>query len=158
MSSSTSYPVLTGAATVAALATLLAGCAAPARDQAVPPPATETITIQVSGCQTEHITIAVDHWYARVSRLGRPLRWINPPRGSGVDNVIIEAKGVDWPFADGWEQGPEGRLRRSAGPGEVIQAGPVRPNAPARAYPYRILLRCGGRVIDIDPEVEIFDP
>jgi hypothetical protein len=163
MSRSPSVPVLAKASAVAALAALVAGCAPVTRDH--PPPApVDVISIQVSGCATEYIAIVVHPWTARVRRAA-PLRWTTPAE---VDSVAIQAVHDGWPFP--WPAAPQPthppqlrpppppRPRRSAPGGTPIQAGPITPGVPMGVHSYRILLYCEGRVIDIDPEIIIFEP
>lgn len=156
-------PALAGVAALAVLAVLVTGRALPsqAHDSAAPAGVSQ-ITIEVSGCETDSIAIVVRPWTAHVQR-GRPLSWTTP---AGVDSVVIEALQADrWPFA--WErpghrpEQPEHHRpapRRSARGGMPIQAGNVPAHAALGTYSYRFLLYCGARVIDIDPEIIIFDP
>jgi hypothetical protein len=151
MTRSTAGSNLARAAVAAGLLAMLVSCAPP-RAGLAPPPAVEEISIQVSGCATDNIAIVVHPWTAYVER-GRPLRWTTP---ATVDSVVIQAtRPGQWPFE--WAQ-PGQPQRRAARGGAAIQAGAMRPGAAAGSYSYRFLLYCDGRVIDIDPDIVIFDP
>jgi hypothetical protein len=142
------YSTLTVLATGGlAFVVLLVGCATPGGPltQVGKPPPVENITVTVSGCETDRIELAVRPWEAYVVG-GRPLRWTVP---QGVDSMRVVPKG-DWPFPG---QPPVGL------PGVPIQAGNVNANAPiGNRYSYSIIITCGGRVIDIDPDIIIREP
>lgn len=154
------FPLVVASAGV--LAALLFGCAV--QPELVPPRPVADISIDVTGCTTDEIDIVVRPWTAWVAR-GRPLSWSTP---ADVDSVAIQA--VDpahWPFQWGPGSGEPSqqsrqqppRQRRSARGGQPIQAGTVPANLPiGQSYRYRILVYCGGRVIDIDPDLMIRDP
>jgi hypothetical protein len=163
MSRSLSFPMWGPAAVIAAGAALTAACAPPVGDFAIPPVFTDSISIQVANCQTDYISIIVHPSTAHVQR-NRDLRWTTPPPPTGVDSVAIEAVHADhWPFP--WEtvqtrrgqRLPQPVPRRSAAGGNPINAGTVPGTVrPGTQYSYRILLYCGDRVIDLDPDFIVF--
>lgn len=145
-------PLLVGAVSVAALSVVLIAGASPATANEAAVQERQDIYVTVNGCGTDSIYIKVDPWVAPVQR-GQPARW-HPPE-EGIDSMVVQAKDPHaWPF----QWAPPGRAqRRPTLPGRALQAGVARGRHQER-YAYSILVYCGGRVIDIDPEVVIVDP
>jgi hypothetical protein len=103
------------------------------------------IKVDVQGGETDHVTIAVSPWEARVLP-GADVSWDVDP---GVDSIEITPK-KEWPFE---------KKRCEGKPGQPARAGRVRQDAPPKSrYSYNIRVVCGSRTIDIDPEIVIRDP
>lgn len=152
-----SQPVPLLVPVVAAMAALLSACAAPPAYDFARATLDTPISIDITGCYTDQIGIAVRPWTALVAP-GDTVRWSTP---AAVDSVAIEAiDPAHWPFrwADGQQQEQPVQRRVALG-GDSIQAGVVPLDAPiGEVYRYRILVYCELRVIDIDPDVMIEDP
>lgn len=152
----TPLPVLAG---LVCLVPMALACATPG-PQPAPPTPTDVVSIQTTGCETDYVSIVVDPWTAYVRR-GQPVQWTTP---ASVDSVAIEPVHADlWPFE--WEvpaDRPDARQRqpaprRVAPGGQPIEAGTVPETAlPGQRFNYRILLYCGARTLDIDPDFIIF--
>jgi hypothetical protein len=131
-----------GVAVAAVLGTVLVGCAAPVNEMTPRPPV--DIAVTATGCATEHMTLAVDPWEARV-RSRQAVRWSVP---ADVDSMRVVPKN-GWPFP---ARPPVGAPRGWIQAGTILATTPV-----GQRYPYSVLLYCDGRVIDIDPII-IRDP
>jgi hypothetical protein len=135
-------PSIRSAVVTVAAGTLMAGCVAPVQTVATRPPVTVVVT--ATGCGTDHVTLAVDPWEARVRR-GQEVRWPVPEE---ADSMRIVPK-KEWPFPTL----PAPATRRG-----VVRSDTLRANTPVgRPYGYNVVLYCGARVIDLDPVV-IRDP
>jgi hypothetical protein len=135
-------PSIRSAVVTVAAGTLMAGCVAPVQTVATRPPVTVVVT--ATGCGTDHVTLAVDPWEARVRR-GQEVRW---PVPAEADSMRIVPK-QEWPFPTL----PAPATRRG-----VVRSDTLRANTPVgRPYGYNVVLYCGARVIDLDPVV-IRDP
>lgn len=96
--------------------------------------------------RNDAVTVTVDPWEAPV-KPGTSIEWTV----DGADAIRIEPKDPGkWPFPGPPAPGNPGLPAKA---GKVIQGLPN-----GKKYPYSILLTAGGRTIDIDPEVVIFDP
>jgi hypothetical protein len=117
-----------------------------ARAQAQALPTDVTIKVEITGGETDRVTITVEPWEAR-ARPGDEVSWTVV----GGDSIAITPRHQPhWPFA-----GPPSKGK----PGVPARAGEVRPNAhPHSRHPYDITVVCGTRTIVIDPEVVIRDP
>jgi hypothetical protein len=165
-----------GTAGTIAVGALVFACAPPPGPFVTPPGPTQVVSIQIAGCETDYVSIFVNPWTAYVRR-GQSVRWTTPGPAE-VDSVAIEPVHAHlWPFPWGQaddgqspeQQGllreelqrpgqvPPGIPRRSAAAGDTIPSGPLSETAlPGQRYRYRILVYCGARVIDIDPDVMPF--
>jgi hypothetical protein len=128
-----------------AAGTLMAGCAPVTPAQVTPvqsmdPQDAVTVLVTATGCGTDHVTLAVDPWEARVRR-GQEVQW---PVPAEADSMRIVPK-EEWPFP----APPATALRRG-----VVQSGTLQAStAVERRYRYSAVLYCGARVIDLDPVV-----
>lgn len=124
--------------TLAALG-LRAGEAVPADAARAP----VRVSVAVTDCQEDAVTITVSPWQAQVAP-GDDLAWTQ----TGADSVAIEPTTPGWPFPAPNPRAARGALA-SAG---ALAAG----RAPAgRVFNYGITLFCGDRVLRIDPEIII---
>jgi hypothetical protein len=129
--------------TVAA-GTLMAGCVPVTPTQSLAPQAVVTVLVTATGCGTDHVTLAVDPWEARVRR-GQEVQW---PVPAEADSMRIVPK-EEWPFP---------ALPATAPRRGVVQSGTLQATtAVERRYRYSAVLYCGARVIDLDPVI-IEDP
>jgi hypothetical protein len=129
--------------TVAA-GTLMAGCASVTPIQVTPVQSMDqnavTVVVTATGCGTDHVTLAVDPWEARVRR-GQEVRW---PVPAEADSMRIVPK-EEWPFP----APPATAPRRG-----MVQSGTLQASTGVeRRYRYSAVLYCGARVIDLDPVV-----
>jgi hypothetical protein len=130
--------------TVAA-GTLMAGCVpvTPIQVtsvQSMDPQDGVTVLVTATGCGTDHVTLAVDPWEARVRR-GQEVQW---PVPAEADSMRIVPK-EEWPFPTR----PALATRRG-----VVRSDTLRANTPVgRPYGYNVVLYCNARVIDLDPVV-----
>jgi hypothetical protein len=138
-STSIRYAVVTVAA-----GTLMAGCVPGPPIQALAQQGAVTVLVTATGCGTDHVTLAVDPWEARVRR-GQEVQW---PVPAEADSMRIVPK-EEWPFP----ALPAPATRRG-----VVRSDTLRASTPVeQRYRYSAVLYCGGRVIDLDPVV-IQDP
>jgi hypothetical protein len=127
-----------------AAGTLMAGCVPDTSIQSGAQEAAVTVLVTATGCGTDHVTLAVDPWEARVRR-GQEVQW---PVPAEADSMRIVPK-EEWPFP----ALPAPATRRGVVRSDTLRAGtPV-----GRPYGYNVVLYCGARVIDLDPVV-IRDP
>jgi hypothetical protein len=108
------------------------------------------IRIEVTGCDTDSVGLAVRPWSARIDRRFQgEITW----ELTGADSFSIVA--VDTPRP--W---PPGLGKPAPGTGAANR--PIRlayqPPIPFGVYHYRILLWCGGRIMDIDPDLVPREP
>jgi hypothetical protein len=123
---------------------LMVGCVAVTPMHSLPPSPAVTVLVTATGCGTDHVTLAVDPWEARVRR-GQEVQW---PVPAEADSMGIMPK-EEWPFPT---------LPAPASRRGVVRSDTLRANTPVgRPYGYNVVLYCGTRVIDLDPVV-IRDP
>jgi hypothetical protein len=125
--------------TVAA-GTLMAGCVPVTPVQSMAPQDAVTVLVTATGCGTDHVTLAVDPWEARVRR-GQAVHW---PVPAEADSMRIVPK-EEWPFPTL----PAPATRRGVVQSGILQASTV----VERRYRYSAVLYCGARVIDLDPVI-----
>jgi hypothetical protein len=112
---------------------------------------TSTVEVEITDCAGDSVSIRVSPWVANV-RQGDPLTWSTS--AEGADSVAIQAKDPgQWPFE--WE-GQRQRMARP--PGEEIAAGNATRGEVGRTYRYHIVVYCGGRILDIDPDIVVRNP
>jgi hypothetical protein len=129
---------------IAVPVTLVLSCAQPPRS--IFPQPVERVQITISDCTGNAPSLAVYPWSAGVSQRIPRLEW----RMQGAESFSIVPKDPNnWPFPPPAPQNgtPQTPVGITIPPG--LNTGAV--------YQYRILLRCGARVYDIDPDIIITD-
>lgn len=109
----------------------------------------ESVEVKVK-CDANSFSLVVDPWHVYVRR-ERPLKWVlDGPAGS-----TMEIKPQD---ATKWPLGATLPLPQATPNKPTINAGNVNKNATVGStHKYSILIECGGRTFDIDPDIYIFD-
>ncbi|HSJ05630.1 MAG TPA: hypothetical protein VK936_02935 [Longimicrobiales bacterium] len=126
------------------------GTAVTAQDTAARMAEDRLVRIEVTGCDTDSVGLAVRPWSARIDRrFGGEVQW----EMTGADSFSIVANETPRPW-------PPGLGKPAPGKGAANQ--PIQlsyqPGIPFGVYHYRILLWCGTRFFDIDPDLIPRDP
>jgi hypothetical protein len=107
------------------------------------------VRIEVTGCDTDSVGLAVRPWSARIDRRFQgEVTW----ELAGADSFRIV------PREDGPGKWPLGQPTPRTGAGNRPVRVNYQPPIPFGVYHYRILLWCGGRFMDIDPDVVPREP
>jgi hypothetical protein len=110
----------------------------------------QVVRIEVTGCATDSIGLAVRPWRARIDRrFAGELQW----ELAGADSFSIVPNQTPAPWPPGLGQPAPGKGAANQPVSLTYQAG-----IPFGVYHYRILLWCGARFFDIDPDVVPREP